>query len=70
MAINRKSDAELARAILEETNQPVHFRVLIEEILKRQKKELSPENMATVYTSLNMDHELVHSGEGYWDRRK
>jgi len=69
MASNRKNDAEVACEILREQNDPMHYRDLLTEILTRQGREVTNENMSQVYTRLNMDHELISVGNGLWDVR-
>lgn len=69
MAGTRKNDAEVACEILREQNDPMYYKDLLTEILNRQGREVTPENMAQVYTRLNMDHEMVNVGNGFWDVR-
>ncbi|MGE5380377.1 MAG: DNA-directed RNA polymerase subunit delta [Methylocystaceae bacterium] len=69
MAGTRKNDAEVACEILREQTDPMHYRNLLSEILVRQGREVTDENMAAVYTRLNMDHELICVGNGFWDVR-
>jgi len=65
----RKNDADVAKDIIKERNEAVHYSELLKEVLTRQGKEITDENMAAAYTSLNLDHELVHVGDGYWNLR-
>ncbi|MGE5455301.1 MAG: DNA-directed RNA polymerase subunit delta [Methylocystaceae bacterium] len=69
MASTRKNDAEVACEILREQTDPMHYKVLITEILKRQGREVTDQNLSAVYTRLNMDHELISVGNGNWDVR-
>ncbi len=64
--MEKKSEADWAYAIIEEKDGPVHFRELLEEIIKRMKKPNNPETMASIYTRINIDNRLIHVGEGYW----
>lgn len=69
MAGTRKNDAEVACEVLREQTDPMHYKDLLTEILNRQGREVTDQNLAQVYTRLNMDHELISTGNGYWDVR-
>lgn len=69
MASTRKNDAEVACEILREVSDPLYYKDLLTEILTRQGREVTDENMSAVYTRLNMDHELICVGNGMWDVR-
>lgn len=69
MAGTRKNDAEVACEILREQNDPMYYKDLLTEILNRQGREVSEQNLSAVYTRLNMDHELICVGNGRWDVR-
>lgn len=64
--MEKKSEADWAYTIIEEKDGPVHFRELMEGIIKRMKKSKDAKTMASIYTRINIDNRLVHIGEGYW----
>ncbi|MGI6488368.1 MAG: DNA-directed RNA polymerase subunit delta [Syntrophomonadaceae bacterium] len=65
--VEKKSEADWAIQILQEKKQPLFCWDLVEEILKRMKREVNTRNMASVYTQLNLDNRLYHVKDGYWD---
>ena len=64
------SEVDLAYKILTESGKdnPIFYKDLILDILKRQKKEVQNEAAAVseVYTMINMDSRFQHVGEGRW----
>ncbi len=64
------SEVDLAYKILTESGKdnPIHYKDLILEILKRKGKEVQNEASAIseVYTLINMDSRFQHVGNGLW----
>ena len=64
------SEVDLAYQILTESGKdnPIFYKDLILDILKRKKKEVQNEAAAIseVYTMINMDSRFQHVGDGKW----
>ena len=64
------SEVDLAYKILSESGKdnPIHYKALILDILKRMNKEVQNEAAAIseVYTLINMDSRFQHVGDGRW----
>ena len=64
------SEVDLAYQILAESGKdnPIFYKDLILDILKRKKKEMQNEAAAIseVYTMINMDSRFQHVGDGKW----
>ncbi|SHH07271.1 DNA-directed RNA polymerase subunit delta [Thermosyntropha lipolytica DSM 11003] len=66
MVQKKKSETDLALEILKERMEAMYYADLLREIARRMGKEADPETMTSIYTRLNLDHRLVHQGDGYW----
>lgn len=64
------SEVDLAYRILTESGKdnPIYYKDLILDILKRKQKEVQNESAAIseVYTLINMDSRFQHVGDGKW----
>lgn len=62
---------DVANYILEQRGQPMHFRDLIEEIIKIKPVNMEnwPKTAAAIYTQLNLDTRFSYQGEGKWSLR-
>lgn len=64
------SEVDLAYQILSEAGKdnPIYFKKLIREIIKRKNKVVQNEAAAIseIYTMINMDSRFQHAGDGQW----
>ena len=64
------SEVDLAYQILSEAGKdnPVYFKKLIREIIKKKNKIVQNEAAAIseIYTMINMDSRFQHAGDGLW----
>jgi len=64
------SEVDLAYQILSESGKenPLYFKNLIREVIRRQNKGVQNEAAAIseIYTMINMDSRFQHIGEGFW----
>lgn len=68
--MEKRSEADWAYEIIEEKGGPIFYRELVEEIADRMKKPKNAKTLASIYTRINLDHRLVHIGEGYWNLKE
>lgn len=65
------SVTDLAYTILKGRGKPIHFKELIQEIMR--VKELNQENpgrlIAQIHTEINLDSRFLHQGNGEWGLR-
>ncbi len=70
--ITKKTEVDLAYAILKDKKEPVHYRPLIEQVLEQKGK---PEEglervIAAILTQINLDNRFFHHGGGFWGLRE
>jgi len=62
----KKSEADWAYEVLRSREEPMYYRDLVEAVLQLMNREITPRNMAAVYTQVNLDNRFTSSGDGYW----
>ncbi len=62
----KKSEAEWAYEVLAKREGPMYYRDLVEAVLRMMNREITPRNMAAVYTQINLDNRFTCTGDGYW----
>ncbi|MDD2585127.1 MAG: DNA-directed RNA polymerase subunit delta [Syntrophomonadaceae bacterium] len=66
MIQRKKSEADWAVAILQESQEPMHYQDLIKKIIEKMGKSKNNETITSIYTRLNLDNRLIYQGDGYW----
>jgi len=62
------SEVDIAYKILSDTGNPIHYKSLILDVIKKKSKPVQNEASAIseVYTMINMDGRFQYQGSGLW----
>ncbi len=60
------SVADAAYLVLKKEGKPLHYSLIIREIIATQGRSDSARDRARVYTEMILDHRLTHLGGGEW----
>ena len=63
---NDFSEMDIAQQILSAAGKPVHYKILIGEVLARENKSANAAAVSELYTMLNMDRRFRNIGAGMW----
>lgn len=66
------STTDLAHSILKSRGKAMHYRDLIEEILKEKEVDADQRGrvIAQIHTEINLDSRFLHKGQGQWALRE